>query len=106
MRSHEQRTLVLLALTSAGLLALIAVWVLPSLDLTQGLAQVNLRQETQDQITRSEQIERELIQELAKLRTITLDDSIYTSEAFLSLRDYTRVIPDRARGRENPFAPF
>lgn len=106
MQSSTQRSLTFLAVMSVGLVAIVALLVLPSLNMTGGPAQVSLNEKTEEQIALSEQIERELIQELAKLRTITLDDTIYTSEAFLSLRDYTRAIPDRPYGRENPFSPF
>lgn len=50
--------------------------------------------------------ERELIDTLLALRTVTLDGSILSDSAFLSLRDFgTQIIPEPA-GRSNPFAPL
>jgi hypothetical protein len=73
---------------------------------TSSTANVSLGTDIDRQIELSEQIERELIQELAKLRTITLSENLFQSDAFSSLLDYSRRIEERPRGRDNPFAPF
>ncbi len=42
---------------------------------------------------------------LASLRIITLDNSIFSDPAFISLIDFGVVIPEEPVGRRNPFAP-
>lgn len=71
-----------------------------------GGAAVSLSNDTQQQISLSEQIERELIAELGKLRTIKLNDTLFGVPAFESLVDFSREIEDQLVGRENPFAPL
>jgi hypothetical protein len=44
---------------------------------------------------------------LLNMRTIKLDQSIFTSQTYLSLRDFsTPIAPDPNPGRVNPFAPI
>jgi hypothetical protein len=44
---------------------------------------------------------------LLNIRSIKLDDSIFTSKAFTALQDFSRPIPpDTNPGRQNPFAPI
>lgn len=44
---------------------------------------------------------------LSNLKNITLDDSIFASNSFLSLKDGTvPLLQDGPEGRPNPFAPF
>ncbi len=44
---------------------------------------------------------------LTSIQTIELDDSIFSSKAFLVLQDFNRPIPeDTNPGRPNPFAPI
>lgn len=50
---------------------------------------------------------REFLGLLLNIRSLKLDDSIFTSQAFLSLQDFSRPIPpDTNPGRPNPFAPL
>lgn len=50
--------------------------------------------------------ERELVETLLALRSVTLDGSIFTQPAFMSLKDFgTQIVPEPA-GRPNPFAPL
>ncbi len=41
-----------------------------------------------------------------KLRAVTFDQSIFTSNLFLGLVDYETVLYPEAQGRTNPFAPI
>ncbi len=46
---------------------------------------------------------------LSLLNTINglkIDDSIFKTAVFISLIDYTNIIPERPVGRPNPFAPI
>lgn len=44
---------------------------------------------------------------LLNVKNIKLDDAIFTSTAFMSLRDSSiTLVPDGNEGRPNPFAPF
>ncbi|MCC7160534.1 hypothetical protein IT399_02355 [Candidatus Nomurabacteria bacterium] len=44
---------------------------------------------------------------LLNVKNIKLDDAIFTSVAFMSLRDSSiTLVPDGNEGRPNPFAPF
>lgn len=63
-----------------------------------------LNESTRIQLDEGSRIEREIIAELNRIRSIRLEDSIFTSETFRSLVDYSRVIEERPRGRENPFS--
>ena len=50
--------------------------------------------------------ERDLIDTLLALRAVTLDGSIFSDKAFLSLQDFgTEIVPEPV-GRRNPFAPL
>lgn len=71
-----------------------------------GAAAVTLSSDTQQQIAESEQLERELIAELAKLRSIQLNASLFDTPTFGSLIDYSRVLGEKPVGRDNPFAPL
>jgi len=52
-------------------------------------------------------IGREFLTTLLNLEKFTLDDSIFLSNEFNSLRDFTiPIIPEGNEGRSNPFAPF
>lgn len=43
---------------------------------------------------------------LVNLRSLDLEASIFNRLSFLSLIDFGQVIPDRPKGRVNPFAPI
>jgi hypothetical protein len=50
---------------------------------------------------------KEFLSLLLNIRSIKLDDSIFTSKAFTTLQDFSRPIPvDSNPGRPNPFAPL
>jgi hypothetical protein len=54
-----------------------------------------------------QELGQEFLSTLLGLRTIKLDDSIFTSPSFNFLRDFTTVlIPEGNEGRPNPFAPI
>ncbi len=54
-----------------------------------------------------DQIGQEFLSLLLNLRTLKLDDSIFTDRSFTSLRDYTTELSlTDAKGRVNPFAPI
>ncbi len=48
----------------------------------------------------------ELLTILLDLKTITLDDSLFKRDAFLSLVDFSRPITPEPIGRPNPFVPI
>lgn len=48
----------------------------------------------------------ELIQNLAVLRSVTLDGEIFASASFKALRDFSTPITTEPVGRKNPFAPL
>lgn len=49
----------------------------------------------------------EFLSILLSVRSIKLDDSIFSDPAFLSLRDSSiELVPDGSEGRPNPFAPI
>jgi hypothetical protein len=49
-------------------------------------------------------IGQDLIDLLAELEQVTLDQSLFTREAFVNLTDFSQVLPDEPRGRANPFS--
>ena len=51
-------------------------------------------------------VTQELLVTLSNLRTIRLDETIFTNSVFESLSDFGVVIPPEAIGRRNPFAPL
>lgn len=55
--------------------------------------------------TENSALETDLLSILIDLRSITLDDSIFSNQAFMSLRDFGQDIVPEPVGRENPFAP-
>lgn len=50
-------------------------------------------------------VSQELLSTLGNLRTIKLDNSIFSDPLFISLSDFGVSIPPAAAGRRNPFAP-
>ena len=51
-------------------------------------------------------VTQELLVTLSNLRTIRLDETIFSDPVFESLSDFGVVIPPEAIGRRNPFAPL
>lgn len=49
---------------------------------------------------------REILAILLNLKSLKLDASIFNSPVFQSLADFGQSIPERPRGRDNPFAPI
>lgn len=56
--------------------------------------------------TPTSKVSRELLLTLGDLRSITLDNSLFTDAAFTSLVDFRVDIPLQPVGRTNPFAPL
>jgi|SRR6185295_11437407 len=56
--------------------------------------------------TSTESVDQDLIGLLLKLRSITLNDSIFTDPAFQSLQDFGKELVPEPVGRANPFAPL
>ncbi len=50
-------------------------------------------------------VSQEVLATLGNLRTIKLDNSIFSDPLFMSLSDFGVSIPPAAAGRRNPFAP-
>ncbi len=50
-------------------------------------------------------VSQEILATLGNLRTIKLDNSIFSDPLFISLSDFGVSIPPAAAGRRNPFAP-
>lgn len=51
-------------------------------------------------------VSQDLLVTLSNLRTIALDETIFSDPVFMSLSDFGVVIPPEAIGRRNPFAPL
>ncbi|HVU06664.1 MAG TPA: hypothetical protein VHE10_02655 [Candidatus Paceibacterota bacterium] len=51
-------------------------------------------------------VDSDLLATLRQLKKLRLDDAIFSSPAWLSLKDFGQVIPPQAPGRPNPFAPI
>lgn len=51
-------------------------------------------------------VSRDLLATLNALKSVRLDERIFTDPLFLSLKDFGVQIPLQPAGRENPFAPF
>lgn len=51
-------------------------------------------------------VTQELVATLGSLRTIKLDESIFSDPVFISLSDFGVTIPAQPVGRRNPFVPF
>jgi hypothetical protein len=50
-------------------------------------------------------VSNEILATLGNLRTIKLDNSLFSDQLFMSLSDFGVTIPPAAAGRRNPFAP-
>ncbi|OGG45206.1 hypothetical protein A2673_02320 [Candidatus Kaiserbacteria bacterium RIFCSPHIGHO2_01_FULL_50_13] len=61
---------------------------------------------TTDVTGASSATERDLIDTLLALRAVTLNGSIFSDRAFLSLQDFGTQIITEPAGRSNPFAPL
>lgn len=51
-------------------------------------------------------VDQDLISLLLELRSIKLDDSIFSDPAFISLQDFSQNLTEEPIGRVNPFAPL
>jgi len=51
-------------------------------------------------------VENDLLTLLLDIRSVKLDDSIFSEETFKSLEDFGQDIAPEPAGRENPFAPI
>jgi hypothetical protein len=51
-------------------------------------------------------VDNELIALLLQLKSLTLDDSIFSNDAFQSLQDFSQALVPEPVGRNNPFAPL
>jgi hypothetical protein len=51
-------------------------------------------------------VSQELLITLSNLRTINLDETLFSDPVFQSLSDFGVVIPPELIGRRNPFAPI
>jgi hypothetical protein len=51
-------------------------------------------------------VEGDLVSLLIELRSVKLDDSIFSNPAFRSLRDFSQELVPEPVGRRNPFAPL
>lgn len=68
--------------------------------------------ETNTSALREEQVstvapaDQDLISLLLELKSITLDETIFSNTAFQSLQDFSQELVTEPVGRVNPFAPF
>ena len=51
-------------------------------------------------------IDKEILTLLGDLNSLVLDGSIFNSNAFKSLQDFSLPVEDEPKGRTNPFAPI
>lgn len=51
-------------------------------------------------------IGRELLVTLSKLKSLTLDDTLFKDQVFISLNDFSNPIVPQEVGRNNPFSPI
>jgi hypothetical protein len=54
----------------------------------------------------TQQIQQEVLPQLAELNHIDLDPSLFSSPEFVSLTDITVLLPQPDVARPNPFAPY
>ena len=57
-------------------------------------------------VAQSGQAGSDLVVALQRLKTVTLDASVFSDSAFQSLTDFGVTIPPQQLGRPNPFAPI
>ena len=57
-------------------------------------------------VAQSGQVGSDLVVALQRLKSVTLDASIFSDAAFQSLTDFGVTIPPQQLGRPNPFAPI
>lgn len=61
---------------------------------------------TAETVAAGNQADQDLISLLLQLKSITLDDSIFSNPTFLSLHDFSQSLVPEPSGRQNPFAPL
>jgi hypothetical protein len=88
----------------AGIIIAVIVLVGGYFAYTSGSSSDTLLTSTAD--TPTAQVSKELLATLGNLRSLSLDTSIFTDAAFVSLVDFGTAIPLEPVGRENPFAPL
>ncbi len=93
-------------IVGTGLIIAAAFLFLSKTDPESAGAAAALSAETRARLEQSAEIEREIIQELRKLQSITFDDSLYEDPSFQQLVDFSRPIESQPVGRDNPFAPL
>ena len=53
-----------------------------------------------------EQIGQNILSLVNQLKTVSIDDSFFTSQILLTLKDYSVLLNPEFQGRPNPFAPI
>ena len=61
---------------------------------------------TETEVGNETLVTQELLVTLSNLRSIELNNSIFTDPVFASLTDFGVVIPQEPVGRRNPFVPY
>jgi len=51
-------------------------------------------------------VDSDLLNALRTLKQLKLDSSIFSNAAWLSLTDFSQILPTQSSGRTNPFAPI
>jgi len=70
-------------------------------------AQSGLITTTQDPAgASSDVITQKLINQINILKGVTLNGALFKGDSFISLRDWSKPLPEQEIGRNNPFAPI
>ncbi|MBY0539414.1 hypothetical protein K2P56_03215 [Patescibacteria group bacterium] len=60
----------------------------------------------EEQVSTATPADQDLISLLLELKSITLDEAIFSNQAFQSLEDFSQDLVNEPVGRVNPFAPL
>lgn len=96
-KSQKNKTLFIVTIVIAG------AFIGYSLFFTNGTADLAL---VLPQNTNQDQTTRELLVLFAELSSLNLNPAILSNPVFVSLEDFSRVIPVEPVGRTNPFIPI
>lgn len=61
---------------------------------------------TAETVSAGNQADQDLISLLLQLKSITLDDGIFSNPVFVSLHDFSQELVAEPSGRQNPFSPL
>lgn len=104
MNSYTLTSLLLLALMAVGVALTFESHTVKGQDDELKVARTDVNGDpVGDPTLASTRLDKELVQEIELLASMTIDDTFFSNSAFMTLRDFGRPLPSYSVGRRDPF---